>query len=91
MLLKRITLLVYICICVIIGPALAQKNAQAYSGSRSSSNTSIFTSKEDKSPKKRNKIKRSKKGYSAKAGIFGKKKDCDCPGSPKAQRKKRRR
>jgi hypothetical protein len=71
--------------------SLAQ-SSQAYSGS----SASAFASKEGKSTKK-SRLKRSKKTYKAasgrnKAGLFAKKKksDCDCPGSPKAKRKKRR-
>ena len=71
-------------------PSLAQ-GSQASTGS-----SSIFTPKEGKSNKK-SQVKRSKKTYKAssgrnKAGLFARKKksDCDCPGSPKAKRKKRR-
>ncbi|QHT66830.1 hypothetical protein GXP67_09245 [Rhodocytophaga rosea] len=71
--------------------SLAQ-SSQAYSGS----SASAFAPKEGKSTKK-SRVKRSKKTYKAaagrnKAGLFAKKKksDCDCPGSPKAKRKKRR-
>lgn len=72
-------------------PAWAQ-STQA----RSSSNTSIFASKEGSSVKKSSRTKRDKKVFknssTKRKGLFAKKKgkDCDCPGSPKAKRKRRR-
>ena len=66
------------------------------SQARSSSNTSVFTSKEGNSVKKSSRIKRNGKNFknssTKRKGLFAKKKgsDCDCPGSPKAKRKRRR-
>ena len=93
MALKRIVLFLGISFWMLGTPLFAQIGGQASTSSRSAGSSSIFLSKEGKSNKKRSKIKPSKKGYSSKYGLFSKKKksDCDCPGSPKAQRKKRRR
>jgi hypothetical protein len=93
MVLKRIVLFVGISLWMLGTPLFAQTGGQASSNSRSSGTTSIFGAKEERSSKKRSHIKRSKKGFSSRSGLFSKKKksDCDCPGSPKAQRKKRRR
>jgi hypothetical protein len=93
MILKRVVLFVGICLWLLGTPLFAQTGGQASTSSRSSGSTSIFTPKEGKSSNKHNKVKRSRKGYSSKSGLFSKKSksDCDCPGSPKAQRKKKRR
>lgn len=88
-----------------IHPLFAQKNAkkddsQAYSDSRTSSSNSIFEVKEGKSTKKSSQFKRNKRTKSLKKTAYKRNKikssrkkgssDCDCPGSKKAQRKKRR-
>jgi hypothetical protein len=93
MVLRRIILFVGISLWMLSTPLFAQTGGQASTSSRSSGSSSVFTSKEGKAAKKRNKVKRTKKGYNSKSGLFSKKSksDCDCPGSPKAQRKKRRR
>lgn len=68
------------------------QSSQAYSGG----NSSVFVPNEGKAAKK-NRVKRNKRSFKAaagrnKAGLFAKKRksDCDCPGSPKAKRRKRR-
>lgn len=93
MLLKRLVLFITILLWMLGTPLFAQTGSQASTSSRSAGSGSIFSAKEGKAVKKRNKVKRSKKGYNTKSGLFSKKSksDCDCPGSPKAQRKKRRR
>jgi hypothetical protein len=90
---KRISIFLGISLWMLSIPLFAQTGGQASTSSRSASGSSIFAPNEGKAAKKRSKVKRSKKGYSSKSGLFSKKKksDCDCPGSPKAQRKKRRR
>ncbi len=88
---KRLLLIISASILFIASPVLAQ-SSQAYSGNSSS----IFAPKEGKSVKKNSRKKRNKKAYkntsSKRKGLFAKKKgsDCDCPGSPKAKRKRRR-
>jgi hypothetical protein len=93
MILKRVVLFIGICLWLLGTPLFAQTGGQASTSSRSSGSASVFSSKEGKSSKKRSKVKSSRKGYSSKSGLFSKKSksDCDCPGSPKAQRKKKRR
>jgi len=93
MVFKRIILFLGISLWMLSTPLFAQTGGQASTSSRSAGSTSIFSSTDGKAAKKRAKVKRSKKGYSNKSGLFSKKKksDCDCPGSPKAQRKKKRR
>jgi hypothetical protein len=93
MIFRRVLLFVGFCLWMLGTPLFAQTGGQASATSRSSGGTSIFAPKNGKADKKRNKVKRSRKGYSSKSGLFSKKSksDCDCPGSPKAQRKKRRR
>jgi hypothetical protein len=93
MVFRRIVVFVGIALSMLGTPLFAQTGGQVSTSTRSSGSSSILTPKEGKAAKKRSKVKRGQKGYSSKSGLFSKKSksDCDCPGSPKAQRKKRRR
>ena len=88
---KQLIFIVLSGIIFLATPAFAQT-----SQARSSSNTSIFASKENSSVKKSSRSNRNNKAFknssTKRKGLFVKKKgkDCDCPGSPKAKRKRRR-
>jgi hypothetical protein len=101
----RIILFVLSVFLFSLNPLFAQKSSkkddsQVLSDSRASSGTSIFEAREGRSSKKNTRVQRSKntKTYQKQAYKRNKSKssrkkgnsDCDCPGSKKAQRKKRR-
>jgi hypothetical protein len=86
-------------------PLFAQKSSnkedgQAYSDSRTATGTSIFDAKVSKTATKNSRLKRSKKSSTLKKQPYKRSKikssrkkgrsDCDCPGSNKAKRKKKR-
>jgi hypothetical protein len=101
----RLVLFIFSAFLFSINPLFAQKSGkkddgQALSDSRASSGTSIFEAKESRPSKKSTRFKRSKhtksyqkQAYKRNKSKFSHKKgssDCDCPGSKKANRKKRR-
>jgi len=101
----RVIVLIFSAFLFSASPLLAQKSnkqadGQAYSDSRASSGTSIFEVNEGRSTKKSASVKRNKTTKSLKKQAYKRKKlkssgkkgrsDCDCPGSKKTRKKKRR-